>query len=275
MQNIFLISIQRSFKIDILLLSSGVIWKVVKNTNTSCPNIGSLQNTNTNCPNEWSLQNTNTNYPYKWSLQNTWACFLPTFTGLLTPSPFTSRTCPSLTSNCQPQPQPVNQNLLTKTRTTTNNQNQSPNLNQPITTHTIPQPNHNRTTTIQQQYHNHTTTINHHNQVKTWWRPSWSQKRVTWTTSCPLSASTTITTTIPQPYHTYHTINHHNQVDTEHLVTTLMKPEGEELTTSMDDLSLPLSFDKKVWLSFRSNWRARLLNAILEESFSRSEVRGG
>ena len=43
--------------------------------------------------------------------------------------------------------------------------------------------------------------------------------------------------------------------------------KGEELTTSTDDLSLslPLSFDKKVWLSFRSNCRARLLKAILEE----------
>ena len=61
------------------------------------------------------------------------------------------------------------------------------------------------------------------------------------------------------------TIPYHNQV--EHLVTTLMKAEGEELTTSTDDLSLslPRSFDKKVWLSFRSNCRARLLNAILEE----------
>ena len=50
-------------------------------------------------------------------------------------------------------------------------------------------------------------------------------------------------------------------------MTTLIKPEGEELTTSTDDLSLslPLSFDKKVWLSFRSNCRARLLKAILEE----------
>ena len=44
-----------------------------------------------------------------------------------------------------------------------------------------------------------------------------------------------------------------------------MKPEEEELTTSTEDLSLPLSLDKKVWLSFRSNCRARLLNAILEE----------
>ena len=48
-------------------------------------------------------------------------------------------------------------------------------------------------------------------------------------------------------------------------MTTLMKPEEEELTTSTEDLSLPLSLDKKVWLSFRSNCRARLLNAILEE----------
>ena len=49
-------------------------------------------------------------------------------------------------------------------------------------------------------------------------------------------------------------------------MTTLINPEGDELTTSTDDLSLslPLSFDRKVWLSFRSNWRARLLNAILE-----------
>ena len=63
----------------------------------------------------------------------------------------------------------------------------------------------------------------------------------------------------------YHTTPYRNQV--EHLVTTLMKAEGEELTTSTDDLSLslPLSFDKKVWLSFRSNCRARLLNAIFEE----------
>ena len=44
-----------------------------------------------------------------------------------------------------------------------------------------------------------------------------------------------------------------------------MKPEEEELTTSTEDLSLPLSLDKKVWLSLRSNCRARLLNAILEE----------
>ena len=48
-------------------------------------------------------------------------------------------------------------------------------------------------------------------------------------------------------------------------MTTLMKPEEEELTTSTEDLSLPLSLDKKVWLSLRSNCRARLLNAILEE----------
>ena len=54
-------------------------------------------------------------------------------------------------------------------------------------------------------------------------------------------------------------------------MTTLMKPEEEELTTSTEDLSLPLSLDKKVWLSLRSNCRARLLNAILEELI---EVRG-
>ena len=45
-----------------------------------------------------------------------------------------------------------------------------------------------------------------------------------------------------------------------------MKPEEEELTTSTEDLSLPLSLDKKVWLSLRSNCRARLLNAMLERS---------
>ena len=52
-----------------------------------------------------------------------------------------------------------------------------------------------------------------------------------------------------------------------------MKPEGEELTTSTDDLSLslPLSLDKNVWLSFLSNCRARLLKAILEELL---EVKG-
>ena len=49
----------------------------------------------------------NSRYTNRWSLQNTWACFLPVLTGLLTPSPFTSRTSPDLTTNFQPGPQPT------------------------------------------------------------------------------------------------------------------------------------------------------------------------